>query len=51
MGKQGIRYAAKIDLEKPAAEQSCLHVLNLYTSLIKYVQTDNITRTAGTLTV
>lgn len=26
MGKEGIRYAAKVDLEKPASEQDCLHV-------------------------
>lgn len=25
MGKEGIRYAAKVDLDKPAAEQDCLH--------------------------
>ncbi len=26
MGKEGLRVAAKVDLEKPAAEQDCLHV-------------------------
>jgi hypothetical protein len=26
MGKEGIRYAAKVSLDKPAAEQDCLHV-------------------------
>lgn len=26
MGKEGIRYAAKVSLDKPAAEQECLHV-------------------------
>ena len=26
MGKEGIRYAAKVDLNKPAADQACLHV-------------------------
>jgi hypothetical protein len=25
-GKQGLRYAAKVDLSTPAAEQDCLHV-------------------------
>ncbi|KAF2746939.1 formamidase FmdS [Sporormia fimetaria CBS 119925] len=25
MGKEGIRYAAKVDLEKPPTEQTCLH--------------------------
>lgn len=26
MGKEGLRYAAKVSLDKPAAEQECLHV-------------------------
>ena len=26
MGKEGLRYAAKVSLDKPAAEQACLHV-------------------------
>jgi len=26
MGKQELRYAAKVSLDKPAAEQACLHV-------------------------
>jgi hypothetical protein len=26
MGKEGVRYAAKVSLDKPAAEQECLHV-------------------------
>lgn len=26
MGKEGIRYAAKVSLDTPASEQKCLHV-------------------------
>jgi formamidase len=33
MGKQGIRYAAKVSLDKPAADQECLHVTYSQTSL------------------
>jgi hypothetical protein len=28
MGKAGLRYAAKVDLNKPAADQDVLHVRN-----------------------
>jgi hypothetical protein len=45
MGKTGIRYAAKVSLDKPAAEQDVLHVRK-YNIDIKLTLTHN--RTVGT---
>lgn len=49
MGKEGLRYAAKVDLDKPAAEQNVLHVSFLNSCHV--VETLTSCRTVGTLTV
>ena len=36
MGKEGLRYAAKVDLDKPAAEQNVLHVCTFKLLKVKY---------------
>jgi len=49
MGKEGIRYACKVDLDKDAAEQPYLHVGGLQSTLIG-IKADQ-DRTDGTQTV
>jgi hypothetical protein len=49
MGKEGIRYAAKVSLDKPANEQECLHVCYSIHKLVTLSDFDR--RTAGTQTV
>jgi hypothetical protein len=50
MGKEGLRYAAKVSLDKPAAEQECLHVC--LPRLMRLMEAKfSITRTAGILIV